>query len=43
MNTFLTRGMISRWPPAPWRQPAWFHDWATGSEFEVVHQQLACA
>ena len=41
MNTFLTRGMITRWLPAPWLQPAWFHDWATNSEFEVVRQQLA--
>ena len=40
MNSFLTRLMITRWLPAPWTPPDWFHDWAVNAEFNVVRQQV---
>jgi hypothetical protein len=40
MNTFLTGLTITRWLPAPWLRPEWFHDWAVNAEFNVVRQQL---
>lgn len=41
MNSFLTKLTITRWLPAPWLKPEWFHDWAVNAEFAVVRQQLA--
>lgn len=40
MNSLLTRLMFTRWMVAPWIGPNDFHNWATGSEFEVVKNQI---
>jgi len=40
MNSLLTNMMFSRWVVMPWFGPKDFHSWATGSEFNVVRQQI---
>lgn len=41
MNSLLTNLMFTRWITAPSIGPNDFHNWATGSEFNVVIQQLS--
>ena len=40
MNSLLTSLMFTRWITAPWIKPDDFHNWATGSEFEIVKNQI---
>jgi hypothetical protein len=41
MNSLLTNLMITRWVTAPWITPQNFHDWAVGSEFDVIRSQIS--
>ena len=36
VDSLLTKAMFTRWITFPWIGPQQFHDWAVGSEFEVV-------
>lgn len=40
MNSLLTKLMFTRWVVFPWFGPQDFHNWAVGSEFDIVRQQI---
>jgi hypothetical protein len=40
MNSLLTGMTVTRWVVMPWFGPESFHEWAVGSEFEVVKRQI---
>lgn len=41
MNSLFTSLMVTRWVVAPWFGPNDFHNWAIGSEFQRVRDQIA--